>query len=264
MAEGHTLLRWAKRLRPLLGKPLDIVEIPGQMAQCPWALVGERVTRIETRGKHLLLHTSQNTVIHCHAGMVGRWRMGSPEKIEKWRNGDVWLRLRTGGFEAVFLNGPVVELLEPDSLERHKTIGALGPDLLAKDFDSDEAWKRLQLCLRREIGDAILDQRIVAGIGNVYKSEGLFLAGIDPRNPVGNLSRALVEKLWNATIPLMQRGAREFGAITTLPASLQDGSVRNWVYRRTGKPCFRCGSTIIMFRQGRHKRATYFCPECQN
>lgn len=116
----------------------------------------------------------------------------------------------------------------------------------------------------REIGDAILDQRIVAGIGNIYKSEGLFLAAIHPRRPAESLTAHELKVFFDELIPLMQAGRFEYGMTITLPPDLQlEPWMRNWVYRRRGQPCLVCATSIEMIRQGEFQRATYFCLRCQ-
>ncbi len=175
----------------------------------------------------------------------------------------VRLRLVTEECQAVFFNGPVVELLTPDELRSHERLSALGPDLLDPEFDRTEAWRRLRQTADREIADAILDQRIVAGIGNIFKSEGLFLASIDPRAPVGALDRTPIERLWDRLIPVMLENARRSGPIVTLDPALRRGGERHWVYRRRGKRCFRCQGSIEMQRQGQLQRSTYYCTGCQ-
>ena len=263
MAEGHTVVRWANRLRSLIGRPLEVVEMPSRWHDRAWLLVGQEITRIETHGKHLLIHLSDGQMIHCHALMFGSWQVGNPDMKLRKPSKHVRLRLRTSWREAVFFHGPVVELLTEEERARHAKLKALGPDLLHDHFDRDEVWRRLQRDPAREIGDAILDQTIIAGIGNIYKSEGLFVAGIDPRRRVAEVERADVERVWDVAIPMMWEGARTYGPITTLPADLQKGRTRNWVYRRNKKPCFQCGATIEMIRQGPMQRTTYFCPHCQ-
>lgn len=263
MAEGHTVIRWAGWLKPLVGQQLEAVELSGRYAERARALTGQHVGRIQTRGKHLLLHLSGGETIHCHAMMYGSWQVGRPGMKLRKDKRFVRVRLRTAEQEAVFFHGPVAELLTPDELANHQTLNALGPDIMAPDFDRDEAWRRLQEAGPREVGDAILDQRIIAGIGNVYKAEGLFLAAIHPQRLTSGLSREEVERLWHAVIPLMQDGVTNAPPIVTVPPELQEQGELNWVYRRRYKPCLRCEAKVQMIRQGEPKRATYFCGVCQ-
>ncbi len=263
MAEGHTLVRWAGWLKPLVGEPLEKVELPRRFADRAAGLVGQHVARIETKGKHLLLHLSGGDTIHCHAMMYGSWQVGKPGMKLRKEERVVRVRMRTATREAVFFHGPVAELLTPEELADHETLNALGPDIMGPDFDRDEAWRRLQEAGDREIGDAILDQRIVAGIGNVYKAEGLFLAGIHPQRAARDVSREEIEQLWDVLIPLMKDGVTNAPPIVTVPDEIQGQGELNWVYRRRYKPCLRCEAKVQMVRQGEHSRTTYFCPVCQ-
>jgi len=264
VAEGHSILRWARRLRALVGQRLLAVDLPKRWAERAADLPGQQLTAVETHGKHLLLHLSEGLTIHCHAMMYGSWQFGRPGMRLRKPQKNVRLRLLTRRHEAVFFNGPVVELLTPRELRSHARLSALGPDLLSPDFDRQEAWQRLRRDLHRAVGDAVLDQRIVAGIGNIFKSEGLFLAGIDPQTTIGSLAPERIERLWRHLIPLMQRNARGSGPIVTLDAALRRTGQRHWVYRRRGHHCFRCGSRIQMLRQGQLQRTTYYCPCCQD
>jgi formamidopyrimidine-DNA glycosylase len=139
----------------------------------------------------------------------------------------------------------------------------LGPDILSASFDAGEVARRVRAAGEREIGDVVLDQRVIAGIGNIYKSEGLFLARIEPRRPAREVTTRELARLWKTLAPLMHEGTRRVGAIATLPPSVSAGGERNWVYRRRTRPCFVCGTLIEMVRQGELRRATYYCPHCQ-
>jgi DNA-formamidopyrimidine glycosylase len=263
MAEGHAVLRWARSLLPLVGEPLVAVDAPARWRERARRLVGSRVARVETRGKHLIVHVSTGEAIHCHAMQYGSWQVGEAGMRLRGEERRVRLRLRTPAHEAVFFHGPVMEILAPDELASHPALAALGPDLLADRFDRDEAWRRARGAGDRAIGDVVLDQRVVSGIGNIYKSEGLFLARIDPRRPAADVAREELERVWDALIPLMLEGARHHGPTTTLPPAMREDGARHWVYRRRGRPCHRCGTPIEMVRQGELRRATYHCPRCQ-
>jgi endonuclease VIII len=263
MAEGHAVVRWARSLLPLVGEPLTRVDAPRRWQERARQVVGARIVRVETRGKHLLIHASSGRTIHCHAMQYGSWQVGVTGMALRKEERYVRLRLRTPTLEAIFFHGPVMEILTPDELDSHAVLTALGPDLMGDDFDRNEAWRRTQAAGARAIGDVVLDQRVVAGIGNIYKSEGLFLAGIDPRRVAGDVTRVELERVWDELIPLMHEGARHHGAITTLPAKLRTDGQRTWVYRRRGRACFRCGAPVERVRQGELQRATYHCPQCQ-
>ena len=157
-----------------------------------------------------------------------------------------------------------MEVLSLHELAVHERFQSLGPDLLHDDFSPREILDALQRERQREIGDAVLDQRIVSRIGNIYKSEGLFLAAIHPRRAAASITVSELETFFAELIPLMQDGRFKHGMTVTLPADLQlEPWMRNWVYRRRGQPCFVCATPIEMFRQGEFQRTTYFCPHCQ-
>ena len=269
MAEGHAVARWAEALRVLVGETLIDAGVPPRWRERARALVGGRITAVRTTGKHLFLRCDAppaggELVIHCHAMQYGSWQVGERGMVLRKEARYVRLRLATAAHEAVYYHGPVMEILTPAELAAHPAVAALGPDLLHAGFDRAEAAARIGADGGRPIGDAILDQRNVAGIGNIYKSEGLFLAAIDPRRPARQVSGAELERLWDALIPLMREGVgQQPGRTTTLPADLRAGGEYNWVYRRRRRPCFRCGTPVAMVRQGELARATYFCPSCQ-
>ncbi|UCC84194.1 MAG: hypothetical protein JSW46_04485 [Gemmatimonadota bacterium] len=264
MAEGHSVLRWARALEPLIGEPLLAVEAPMRWSERVTSLTDEHLTEIATHGKHLLLHTSAKLTIHCHAMMYGSWQFGRPPLKLRKPGKNVRLRLRTSRYEAVFFNGPVVELLTVQELQEHEKLCALGPDLLHIEFDRDEAWRRLQRIGGRSLGDALLDQTLVAGVGNIFKSEGLFAANLDPRVPMRLVDRDSLERLWDVLVPMMEDNAKRSGPVITLNSNLRRRGERHWVYRRTRRPCFRCSTPVEMIRQGQHRRTTYYCPTCQN
>ena len=264
MAEGHAVVRWARELRRLVGEELTNVAAPPRWRDRARSLVGARVREVRTIGKHLFID-SGDYVVHCHAMQYGSWQVGERGMAHRKERRYVRLQLVTPTHEAVFYHGPVMEILTPTELDAHPAVTSLGPDLLHDTFDRAEVARRLRSgdVPERAIGDAILDQRVVAGIGNIYKSEGLFLAAIDPRRPAREVSDEELARLWDALIPLMHAGTERYGRTTTLPDELRTDGDHNWVYRRRRRPCFRCGGEIEMLRQGELARATYFCPGCQ-
>ena len=263
MAEGHAVRRWRRALEALVNAPLVDVHLPKRWSDISPLLVGQCLTRVEARGKHLLLYLTGDWVIHCHAMQYGSWQVG--ERGMELRKAEKYVRLRlvTSTQEAVFYHGPVVEVLHADEVATHPKLAALGPDVLDDDFDRDEAWARTRAQSNRQIGEVVLNQDVMAGIGNIYKSEGLFLARVDPRRPAGEVQRAEMEHFWDQVIPLMHDGMQTYGPTETLPPDLRQNGQRHWVYRRRGHPCFRCGTKIQMTRQDPNQRSTYFCPTCQ-
>jgi endonuclease VIII len=263
VAEGHSVVRWARALGSLVGEEVVSLDLPKRWLDRKRFLLGRQVRAVEARGKHLLLHFDTGYVIHTHAMMYGSWQFGSPGMALRKPEKNVRLRLVASRLEAVFFNGPIVEVLSPEEFASHPKLKALGPDVLDAGFDRVEAWRRMQRNRDREIGDALIDQTIVCGVGNIFKSESLFLAKIHPQRPVGSLEKNELEVLWRMLIPIMKKAARNSGPITTLPAHLRKDRERNWVYSRSSRSCFLCGAIVRMIRQGELKRTTYFCPACQ-
>lgn len=264
MAEGHAVARWAGSLRALVGERLEAVDAPERWLERAALVVGERVTEVLSHGKHLLIRCSGGWVFHCHAMQYGSWQIGEPGQELRKEKRYIRLRLLTSRHEAVYFHGPVMEILTEAELAAHEKFQALGPDILDPALDRTEILRRFRESPpERPVGDAVLDQNIVAGIGNIYKSEGLFLAGIDPRRPVSEIGAQALDRIWDGLGPLMREGTLHYGPTGTLPPSLRENGDRNWVYQRSGRPCFRCGETIQRIRQGDLKRATFFCPHCQ-
>ena len=263
MAEGPQVARWAKQLQPFVGEPLVDVALPRRLAEHVPRLLGEWVVEVRSHGKHLLTSLSTGVTLHTHAMMYGSWQIGArgmkPRKDERY----VRVRLLTEAHEALFYHGPIVELLTPEELARHRTLPHLGPDLLWPELDRDVLALRVLREGERPIGDVLLDQTVVAGIGNIYKSEGLFVAGIDPRRPGSGVTRAELERLWDVLVPVMRAASEPGGRMFPLPPELAGAGHRRWVYKRLGRPCLRCGAPIEMVRQGRLERSSYFCPNCQ-
>lgn len=260
MPEGDTILRAARTLdKVLAGKTLTAARSTAPRAPAE-GLPGLRVERVEARGKNLLVHLSDGRVLHTHMRMTGSWHV--------YRAGERWQKparqarfvLETGDWVAVCFNAPVIELLTAAELARHTPLSALGPDVLAPDFDLVEARTRLRARAELEIGEALMDQRALAGIGNVYKSETLFLCGVDPFLPVAALSDRDLDRLVSKARALM--AANVSGAPRATRPGLTSAE-RTWVYGRSRRPCRRCATPIRMRRQGTAARSTYWCPVCQ-
>lgn len=269
MPEGDTLFRTAAGLRPyLVGRPVLAARAsgPGAVPRLD-RIVGRRITAVESLGKNLLIRLDGGLEIRTHLRMNGSWHRYRPG--ERWRRPPARARLvlEVEGSVAVCFDAPVVELFEQRALTLHPALGRLGPDLLAVDFDRDEAVRRLREPERadREIGVALLDQRALAGIGNVYKSEVLWLESVSPFVPVGRLDDAMLERLVDrARALLLANVDRRRGPERITTAGDRSAPGPLYVYRRTGRPCRRCRSPIASAPQGTElPRATYWCPTCQ-
>lgn len=264
VAEGHAVARWGDALREVVGERVDCIHVPARWRERAGHITGARLTLVQTHGKHLVLHFSTGWVVHTHAMQYGSWQIGPIGQTLRKDARFARLRLTTPRHEVVFFHGPVMEVLSLEEFASHERFNSLGPDLLHDGFSSASVLAAIRAQADREIGDAILDQRIVSGIGNIYKSEGLFLASINPRRPAGSLTPQELGLFFDELIPLMQAGRFRYGMAVTLPEDLRlEPWMRNWVYRRRGHPCFVCATAIEMIRQGEFQRTTYFCSFCQ-
>ncbi len=257
MPEGDTVHYAANRIRPVLaGCVPDRIATPSPRAgggAWPERLAGRRVRSVDAHGKHLFLRFDGDLTIHSHLRMTGSWAVY--EAGRRWRKSArrAWLVIDAGPHAVVQFDGPVLELLTDARTRLDQRIAGLGPDVLGAGFDE----RRFIVRLReddptRPIGDAVLDQRTVAGIGNVWKAESCFAAGVDPWRPVGNTTddEALA----------IVRSARERMAVSAREG--HDARPRA-VYGRRGEVCGRCRATIRSAGQGDENRITYWCPGCQ-
>jgi endonuclease VIII len=257
--EGDTVWLAGRRLhQTLAGQRLTATDfrVP-QLATTD--LSGREVREVASRGKHLLIRIEPDLTLHTHFLMDGEWHLY--RHGTRWRGGPAWqvrVVLATAGWDAVGYRLPVVDLLP--TAEEDRVVGHLGPDLLGPDWDVAEAVRRLTAQPERPIGEALLDQRNLAGIGNLYKAEVLFLSGVHPWAPVGEV----------ADLPGMVELARRLLLLNRdRPAQVTTGDPRrgrqHWVYDRDGKPCRRCGTPLARGMQGEppRSRAAYWCPSCQ-
>jgi endonuclease VIII len=247
--EGDTIAWAAKRIRPVLeGRVPDEIVSP-RNPTWPQRIGDQRITRIDTHGKHLFLHFANDLLLHSHLGMVGYWSVvrEPPSPVNTWlvlRCGERWVSQR---------KGPTLELITEGRRRFDQRLAALGPDVLAPAFDTSRFLARLRSDdPTRPLGDALLDQRNVAGIGNVWKAEGCWEAGIDPRRPLAEVSDAELVAVIDAVRPRMQRSAEQ-----------GPRAIRPMVYKKVGQPCPRCGAAITARGQGDANRTTYWCPGCQ-
>jgi endonuclease-8 len=271
MPEGDTLHRVAAGLRPhLLGRPVTgaRARVPGPQVS---RVVGRTVTGVDALGKNLLIRFDDGLELRTHLRLHGSWHRYRPG--EPWRRSPsrAVLVLEVPGSVAVCFDAPVVELFEQRAERLHPSLGRLGPDLLDPAFDADEALRRLRDPGRAHltIAEALLDQRALAGIGNVYKNEVLWIERVSPFAAVAALDDGTLVRLITTARRLLVANTGPRTARTRAERITTDGDPRAageplWVYRRTGRPCRRCRTPIRSARQGTDlPRTTYWCPTCQ-
>jgi endonuclease-8 len=295
MPEGDTIFRTATTLgRAIAGQIVRRLRspLPAVAAFAP-AVEGRKVERVEPRGKYLLVHFEDGCALLTHMRMTGAWHIYRPG--EPWQKSERAARvvIETDPFVAVCFAAPVVEMVPRGSLSRHPALSRLGPDVLRGDFDAEAARARLRARPDMLIGDALLAQGAIAGIGNVYKSEVLFLCRVNPFVPVSALSDAVLGAAIAKARELMSQNLDGFARTTTRPLPGRTGrpfvplrGPRYFVYDRRGEPCLVCGAEIRSSRSasgreaaapkgassgapssaasgGEAARITYFCPRCQ-
>lgn len=257
MPEGDTVWLAAKRLHEALAGQVLLrsdFRVP-QLATVD--LAGQSVLAVAARGKHLLTRLSGGLTLHTHFRMDGSWHLY--RHGDRWTGGPDWqvrAVLENADWQAVGYRLPVVELVEDEAT----VVGHLGPDVLAGDWDLDEALRRLQAEPAREVGLALLDQRCLAGLGNLYRTEVLFLRGLTPWVPVGDVPDLPALVRTGRRLVLANREHWE----QTTTGSLRRGE-DHWVFERAGRPCRRCGTRILSAEQGEapYARLSYWCPRCQ-
>ena len=244
MPEGDSLHRAARRLQVLVGERV-VVETPHPRAaaeRIAERLDGRRLEAVEAVGKNLLLSFEGGLVLRSHLRMSGRWQVRA--RGSKALVGKPWLVLQAPEHEAVLWNGPALELTG-------RAVRRLGPDILADPPELARMVENLRRVDRgRELGEALLDQRLVAGIGNLWKAEALWRARVSPWLPLGEVGDEALERVLAEAARLMR-------------ASLDGGRAERKVYRRAGRPCPRCGEPIRSRGQGDDNRTAYWCPRCQ-
>jgi endonuclease-8 len=272
MPEGDTILRAARAMDQALAGDVvtrfeSVYPALTRVAE-DRPLVGRTIAGVSARGKHLLMAFSGDLVLRTHMRMNGSWHLYRPGARWQRPRRDMRVLVGTDRAIAVGFNVPVAEFLTARELERHSQIAALGPDLLADDYDAHAALGRLRAHPRETIADALLNQRIVAGIGNVFKSEILFVARVYPFTPVAALADVDLERI--LTIAREQLRANVLSRTETLTPGIGRRTTRSldpnsklWVYSRGGKPCRLCGKPIASRKTGLDARVTYWCPDCQ-
>jgi endonuclease-8 len=240
--EGDSLHRAARRLQPLVGQRLE-VESPnprGRATGVAERIDGRVLESVEAVGKHLLLRFEGGVVVRSHLRMTGRWRV---EPRGKQRAGQPWLVLRGDDLEGVLWNGPVLTL-------ETRPVRRLGQDVLAGEFDLDAAVARVRGAGDLRLGEALQDQRLIAGIGNKWMAEALWAIEVSPWARVRDVSDETLREALAAARRLRR-------------ASLETGRSRSRIYRHAGRPCPRCGAIVRSRGQGDDNRTAYWCPGCQ-
>ncbi len=258
MPEGDTIHHAANRIRAALeGRVPEEILTPQPRHRAdrwPQQLRGRSLRAVDAHGKHLFLRFDGDLTLHSHLRMTGLW--GVYRRGGRWRRAPrrAWLVLRSGDWEAVEFDGPVLELRRDSHLRHDPRLAALGQDVLGESFDIKRFLARLRSSdPARPVGDALLDQHIAAGIGNVWKAELCFAAGIDPWRALAAVADEEAIELIELARELMRRSAQD--GFKARPRA---------VYKRAGLPCARCGTIIRQRGQGDDNRSTYWCPRCQS
>ncbi|WP_373509451.1 DNA-formamidopyrimidine glycosylase family protein [Thiocapsa sp.] len=260
MPEGDTIHKLATFLsEALVGRRLDGARLRGRAIA---TLAQDSVLRLTSKGKHLFIDFEGGASLRVHLGMYGSWH--------RYPVGQTWLKparratlvLSVAGQEYVCFNAKEIELLDTCGLRRRDQADRLGPDL-SRDAPAIESLlqrARDLLSPATELVDLLLDQRVASGIGNVYKSEILFLERCEPRARFGDISEETFAALYRTAARLL---LSNLGGGPRITRTADDGRGILWVYGRAGQPCFRCGTSLVRERLGRHARSTYWCPGCQ-
>ena len=252
MAEGDTILRLARRFEATLVGEEVAATAPNPRGKAAGieGLDGRTLERGEARGKHLLLDFGDLS-LHSHLGMSGGWHFYRPGS--RWRRPrpSAWAVLSGGGWEAVQFGGPTLRVMPTSRLRRDPQLTRLGPDILAEELDLDAVIAKLRADPGRGLGDALLDQHLVAGVGNIFKSEACFAARVDPWRAIGDVSEEELRSVLCAAREQM-RSAVETG-----------GRHRFQIYKRRQSVCPSCRGPVSSRGQGDANRTTYWCPRCQ-
>lgn len=275
MPEGDTVFRSARALhRALAGKAITRFETGSAKlasADDNHTIAGRTVDRVEARGKWLLMYLSGDLILLTHLLMNGSWHIYRTGERWRRRRRDMRIAIETQDWIAVGFTIPVAEFHSSASLTRKMAATALGPDLLKGDFDYSQALARIRERPTEEIAVVLLNQHVMAGIGNVFKSEICFACGVHPFRRVETLTPSELQKIVDTSRKFLKANVAEDaeGRTTANTGSRRttnslDRTARLWVYGRRGEPCRRCGTPVAVRKQGTEARATFWCPSCQS
>jgi len=273
MPEGDTIFRAARTLhRALAGKRIERFEsmFPSlNRIHDDSPLTGRIVEGVSARGKHLLMQFSGDLALRTHMRMNGSWHIY--KRGERWQRArsDMRIVIAVPDYEAVGFNIPVAEFLTAQQLSRHEELRKLGPDVLSDEFDAAEAIRRMRERPALPVAEALLNQRVIAGLGNVYKSEVLFMCGVSPFVTVRSLEDEELDRIVTTARRVLAANVMDGVAPMTTYTGYRRTTARAnpkerlWVYGRGRLPCRRCGRPISVRKQGLDARLTYWCPTCQ-
>lgn len=258
MPEGHTIHNIARRHRKhFVGHPVAVSSPQGRFADGAAVLDGRVMERVDAHGKNLFYRWEDAPTLHVHLGLIGKfrtWTESAPPPRDTTR-----LVLANGAARAYLVGPMTCAIVDPEDADA--LIDRLGPDPLGEP-DAAEAFADRLAKRKTPIGVALLDQKVLAGVGNVYRSEVLFLNGINPKTPANRLKPATADALWDTTVDQLGIGLQHDRIITVSPEDAEAGSnERVYVYKRAGEPCLRCGTPIRSQRYGQRK--VWWCPNCQ-
>jgi endonuclease VIII len=266
MPEGDTLFRMAATLQRAIGGQVvtrfETVLPKLARVDVDTPIAGRTVERVESAGKWLLMRFSGGLTLLTHMLMSGSWHIYRPG--ERWQRGRQHMRIviETGRMVAVAFNVPVAEFHTEESLSRRRSFSQLGPDLLSQRFDRATAIENIRAQAETEIAVALLRQSVLAGIGNEFKSEVLFEAGIHPFRAAGTLTGAELERLIDVARRQLSDNVYQHSPRRRTTRRVER-SENLWVYNRSGQPCRKCGDLIVARRHTADGRLTFWCPLCQ-
>ena len=274
MPEGDTIYRAARTLqRAIGGKAITRFEsaLPKlSRVDEDSPIAGRTVEKVEAHGKWLLMHLSGGVILLTHMLMSGSWHIYRPGEAWKRSRQDMRIVIETADMIAVAFRVPIAEFHTADSLRRREGFNQLGPDVLGEKFDRQRALESLRARPELELAEAVLNQSVIAGPGNVFKSEVCFAARIDPFRTIGTLTDEELRRVVETADNYMHANIAETPGdkIVTYTGfrrttGRSDPYARLWVYGRAGEACRVCGTSIEVKRQGKHARKTYYCPHCQ-